>query len=184
MGNAGRVGFAGVRDIYSRGGSESLASLLQSLFVAECIQPSSSVWVVSAWISDIELIDNRARQFSMIDLTWPASYIRFSQVLGAMMKMGTIVNIVTNTDENNIAILENLRRQGSGSETQLKVFKSPTLHEKGILTDHFVIDGSMNFTFSGIRVNEEHVTFRIQPEVIAERRIHLENRWSSAHAVF
>lgn len=184
MGNAGRVGFAGVRDIYSRGGSESLASLLQSLFVAECIQPSSSVWVVSAWISDIELIDNRARQFSMIDLTWPASYIRFSQVLGAMMKMGTIVNIVTNTDENNIAILENLRRQGSGSETQLKVFKSPTLHEKGILTDHFVIDGSMNFTFSGIRVNEEHVTFRIHPEVIAERRIHLENRWSSAHAVF
>ena len=37
----------------------------------------------------------------------------------------------------------------------------------------------MNFTHSGLTVNDERVTYRIDPEGIAQRRLELEEKWRS-----
>jgi phosphatidylserine/phosphatidylglycerophosphate/cardiolipin synthase-like enzyme len=52
------------------------------------------------------------------------------------------------------------------------------LHNKGILGDDFLLSGSMNLTFSGITVNEEHLTLRTDTASVEEWRVVLERKWS------
>ena len=51
------------------------------------------------------------------------------------------------------------------------------LHEQGILGDGFYLSGSMNFTFSGISLNEEAVHFIVEPSTVAENRVIFLSRW-------
>jgi phosphatidylserine/phosphatidylglycerophosphate/cardiolipin synthase-like enzyme len=51
------------------------------------------------------------------------------------------------------------------------------LHTKGILGDGYYLAGSMNFTYNGITVNEEALTYETSPEVIAEQQLIFINRW-------
>jgi hypothetical protein len=39
-----------------------------------------------------------------------------------------------------------------------------------MLDEGFVLDGSMNLTVSGLTVNDEHVTYRCDPEIVPQRR--------------
>ena len=41
-----------------------IRELLEGIFVAELLVPSESIWLVSPWISDIDILDNRCGQFS------------------------------------------------------------------------------------------------------------------------
>ena len=50
-------------------------------------------------------------------------------------------------------------------------FAPETYHEKGILTDEFYIEGSMNLTYSGVHRNHEKIVFH--PRVGNEDKINL-----------
>ena len=52
-----------------------------------------------------------------------------------------------------------------------------SVHEKGILTDKFTLDGSMNFTYRGVNINQEYLGYRCDPSVVHERKLTLEERW-------
>jgi hypothetical protein len=41
------------------------------------------------------------------------------------------------------------------------------MHEKGLIGDHFYLRGSMNFTYSGVNLNDEHVELTTEPEQVA-----------------
>jgi hypothetical protein len=45
------------------------------------------------------------------------------------------------------------------------------------LGDTFYLSGSMNFTGNGITVAEEAVVLHLSPEVVAESRVTLSERW-------
>lgn len=165
------------RDLYTGGAVTVPEAFLQSLLVAECLRPSKRLWLVSAWVSDIEVIDNRARQFGAIDPSWPAERVKMSSVLNSVLSQGSEVVVVTNTHDHNRDFVARMRALTDMHGSRLQLKQERYLHEKGILSDHFMLDGSMNFTFHGVKINEEHLVYRTDPAAIAERRLVLEARW-------
>jgi hypothetical protein len=165
------------RIIHTRASAKQLPDLLQILFTAELISPSACLWLVSPWVSDIPLIDNRSNAFLSLDPGWARTQVTLSQVLGKLLELGTTVHIATRRDDHNDAFLDRMRRIADPEGLPLLLHSAQELHEKGILGDGFYLSGSMNFTFSGISLNEEAVHYSVEPAFIAENRILFANRW-------
>lgn len=51
------------------------------------------------------------------------------------------------------------------------------LHEKIFLTDTFFFRGSMNFTYSGMYLNDEHVEITSDVQEIAHAKLDARQRW-------
>lgn len=167
------------RDIYAERSNLVPLEFLQSLFVAELIRPSYRIWISSPWIQDIDLIDNTARQFNSLVPSWPGAWIRLSGVLAALMERGSEVVIITNHDRPNDEFLTRLATYQSAYQQKLHVIRTPNVHEKGILTDSFTLDGSMNITYSGVNINQEYLSYRCDEQTVHERRLVLEERWGA-----
>lgn len=166
-----------MRDLYEVGSSRAALHLLQSIFVTELLRPSGRLWIVSPWISDIELIDNSARQFSTLCPEWPANKIRVSIVLASLIRRGSHVMLIVNEAHHNDDFVARMRSDNSIPTDLLTIIRSEELHEKGILGDYFTLDGSMNLTFNGVYLNEEHLIYRCDLASVEQRRLELENRW-------
>ena len=165
------------RDIYSERSNLVPTEFLQSLFVAELIHPSTRIWISSPWINDINLIDNTARQFGSLVPSWPSSWIRMSDVFGALLDRGTEIVIISNHDPHNDELLSRVRSLGETNPGKVRIIQTDEVHEKGILTDNFTLDGSMNFTYRGINISQEYLGYRCDAQTVHERRIVLEERW-------
>jgi hypothetical protein len=76
------------RDLHGPAQSRAVRDLFQSLFIAELLAPSLKLWLFFAWISDVEIIDNSARQFAALEPDWPAAPIYLSQVLRTVLSRG------------------------------------------------------------------------------------------------
>ncbi|TDW18960.1 phospholipase D-like domain-containing protein DpdK [Kribbella kalugense] len=152
------------------GHTRVLNDLLQNLFITELLVPSGQLWVLSPWISDIDVIDNTAGQFKTVLPGLPARHIRFTEVLVELARRGSDVRVVTRDAESNTAVWQRLEdRSGLSARPVVKI--RPNLHDKGIVGDRFHIQGSMNFTFHGQAVNDEGVTLTSDPHEIASARI-------------
>ena len=170
------------RDLHGPAQSRAVRDLLQSLFVAELIHPSPKLWLFFAWISDVEIIDNSAREFVALEPDWPAAPIRLSQVLRALLARGVSIRLVIRADGHNdyfIARLQALRAR-HGDQISWTVEKS--FHAKGLLGADYFLSGSMNLTLNGISINGEHLVLRTEPAAVAEQSIELETRWEGRMA--
>lgn len=165
------------RDIHGPAQSRAIQDVLQSLFAAELLKPSTPLWLCFAWITDIQLLDNSARQFALIQPDWPAAPIRLSKVLGALLSRGGQINVVIREHEHNatfITLLEQLRAEHGSS---LRWAVGNNFHAKGLLGDSYFLNGSMNLTVNGVTVNEEHVVLRLDPALLAQQRLEFVERW-------
>jgi len=163
------------RIIHSRVSSRQVPDLLQAIFVAEMIAPSSCLWLISPWISDIPLIDNSANSFQYLNATWARGKVRFSQVLKALADGGTTIHVATRPLPHNYGFIGSLGE--AAASDQIVIHLVEELHEKGIVGDTFYLGGSMNFTYNGISINEEAVIYETTPEIVAARRIIFNDRW-------
>lgn len=167
----------GVRYIYSRFGARHVADLLQSIFAAEILRPSSRLWIISPWISDIPVLDNRANTFSSLVPEWARSRVHLSMVLEWLLDRGTIVHVATRSNEEHnrdfVSRLESLSVGRSG----MRLHRTAELHDKGILGDGYHLAGSMNFTHSGISINDEALQFTTDPANVAAQRVAFQSRW-------
>jgi len=149
-------------------------SLLQSIFAAELIKPSREFWLTSPWISDIPIIDNRALSFD-IGEQWGPTEIPLSKVLVAMARRGSWIKIITTKDPKNREFLGRLEsekiQQRVGSQISIHFDDDEALHEKAVVGDDFVIDGSMNFTYFGLLIRRERVNFDVNGERVAQVRV-------------
>ena len=166
-----------MRDLTGPTQGRAIRDLLQGLFVAEAIQPSDPLWILSGWISDIPIVDNRARQFAIVDPDWPIDLVPLSSVLRTMLARGGSLAIVLRDVEHNRFFVERLRVLRFEYPDRIKTALTPDFHEKDIVGSDFVLSGSMNFTFRGLEVNDEHIVLRTDPSTVAERRLTLEARW-------
>jgi phosphatidylserine/phosphatidylglycerophosphate/cardiolipin synthase-like enzyme len=141
------------------------------------VSPSRCLWLISPWVSDIPVIDNRTNAFLTLDPLWTRSQVSLSQVLTRLLELGTTVHVATRPDTRNRPFLDRLRRAAESERLPLRMHEQEELHEKGILGDGFYLSGSMNFTFSGISLNEEAVHFIVEPAAVAENRVILLSRW-------
>jgi hypothetical protein len=166
-----------VRDLFGPGQGTAIRDLLQSLFVAELLSPSRRLWLLFGWISDIALIDNRARQFSALQPDWPASEIRLSSILNALLNRGGSIVLILREVKHNLEFVNRIASLQAQYPDRLRLHLAPDVHDKGILGDDFLVSGSMNLTFNGITVNDEHLTLRTDPASIEEWRMTLEQKW-------
>jgi len=165
------------RDLQTAGSLLVPADFLQSLFITETLSPSRRLWISSAWISDVYLIDNSSRQFATLVPDWPADRVRLSRVLRALVERGSEVVVVTNLAATNEDFLARLRAIASDFPDRVRTGRAALLHDKGIVGDHFTLDGTMNLTYNGVYVNEETLIYRTDPATIAARQVSLMNRW-------
>lgn len=155
----------------SRRYSLEIAECLHSLFALEVTSPSRMIYLVSPWISNVKILSNRTGQLNSILPDYQNIDIRLANTLNLLCDKGTEVRIICRPNqyytERFLRIL---------SEEASYVF-SEKLHIKGLLTDHFYLRGSMNFTYSGINQNEETVELTNDPEEIALVSFELEKQW-------
>lgn len=153
--------------------SSTIHELLQSMFVGEMLGVGQRVWVVSPWISNIVLIDNRAGNFDALSPEWGRREIRLADILVGLMTRGTEVVLVTRDLDTNAPFLNTLRQSAEmhAVETQLTIKLDPLLHTKGILLSRSLLMGSMNLTYYGLEMNDEWIQFSIDPDDIATTRL-------------
>lgn len=154
-------------------GIDTIKELLQTMFVAEGLQPGDEIWVVSPWISNVVLIDNRSGSFDAINPEWGRREIRLVDVLLTLMYHGTKVRIVTRNDASNDAFrtrISDVSRE-SGLEDLVSVHIHDKLHTKGILLTRCLLMGSMNLTYNGMVINDEWVELSLEPHDISRTRL-------------
>jgi hypothetical protein len=165
------------RDLTGPGQTRAIRDVLQSLFATELLRPSRRLWIGFGWISDIEILDNEARQFSALQPDWPAASIRLSAVIEAVANKGCDVVILIRDHANNRGFIERMRPLQQAGLVRMII--APDFHEKGLLGDDYVLSGSMNLTWNGVTVNDEHVLLRTDSAAVAERRLQLEEKWGA-----
>ena len=166
------------RQIFTHGpyGMRQLKETLRDLMVGLIIRPDD-MWLVSPWISDFDLLDNRCGNWNTVDPSWGPRIVRFSELLVSAMDAGCRMTYVTNSHEMNRRFYEQLVSKMRTAERPTSVVKD-SLHTKGLLTSSFFLAGSMNFTYSGTHSNDERVQLTIDQNAITEARIEFESRYS------
>jgi hypothetical protein len=156
------------------------ADLLTGLFSAELCSPSRCLWLVSPWISDVELIDNSAGSFDALT-RFGKRKIHLGELLVALASHGTHVVVGTTTAEHNTRFLQRLQTQAADLRAQenvtVSIDRSDNLHTKALTGDDFALAGSMNITFNGIQVREELVDLRTDEAFVAQARMDAYDRF-------
>lgn len=154
-------------------GSATIRELLQSMFVGELLGTGNRIWIVSPWISDIVLIDNRSGSFDSLNPEWGRREVRLADILIGLMARGAEVVIVTRDLDTNTPFLNRLYESSimHATSEQLIVQLDPLLHTKGILLSHSLLIGSMNLTYNGLEMNDEWIQFSIDSDDIATTRL-------------
>jgi hypothetical protein len=178
------------RNIYKRGESETLKTAIEHILAIELIQPSDSIWLVSPWISDLVVLDNRQYGYHQLVPEWPRGQIRLSNMFSTLLhRHGTQITVVTREpqpayresegDRVTRRFLEALQRRAPKNES-LRVTHKPVDkldHGKGLLTDRIFLHGSMNLTFSGVNINGEHVRITRDPDEISTAFVNFRAMW-------
>jgi hypothetical protein len=150
------------------------ADLLAGLFSAELCRPSACLWLVSPWISDIELIDNSTGGFDLL-ARHGRRRIRLAEVLVTLATEGTHVVIGTTTDDHNRRFLQRFRTLAEdlrvADKLTISIDTTDNLHTKALTADEFALSGSMNITFNGIQIREELIDLRTDAPYVAEARM-------------
>ena len=164
-----------VREFRRTGADQSLARLLSSVLASELLWPSKELWLISPWIGDIPILDNSTGAYATVVPEWERATVRLSQVLIHLARQGTQVVIALRADDSNNAPFQAALRDAD--DGRIRIWSEKHLHEKGMLGDGFYLKGSFNFTWSGVQINEEMVSFVTDPGQIAAARIHFAERW-------
>lgn len=154
---------------------------LEALFVAETISACPELWIVSPWLSDVDLIDNRGGRFEQLRGIGDRK-IRLSEVLGYLaFRFETKVTVVVSDHEWASEIRSSLPRKftemGLSDKLNLLIKPQHELHEKSITTRDWQVSGSMNFTKQGIEIRDEVVEIEIDQTLIADSIIDLRVRY-------
>lgn len=158
---------------------DEVKELLQAVFVAEMLTPSRCLWLVSPWVSDIPIIDNRTGAFDALDSSLGPRLLRLADVIARSLSLGTTVVVGTRPLPHNQPFISQLSNAASefGVSSALLISETEDLHEKGLLGDDFYLSGSMNLTYGGVELLEEAVKFDTAGDVVAQAQLVYHERW-------
>ena len=158
---------------------EELADALQCVFVSEVLAPSTPLWIVTPWISDVPIIDNRAGRFAGLIPALPQRWIRLGEILEQQLIRGGSLVVACRPNDHNRSFTDQLQRRirEIGREQRVRFRLSAELHEKGILAEKILLSGSMNLTYNGLRILEEVVHLTDESDAVARARASYQDRW-------
>ena len=156
--------------------------LLQAIFVAETILPSEEIWLVSPWLTDLEILDNRAAAFSAVSHQWGLRRIRLTELLSTALESSRLF-VVTRPDQHNVRFTQKLQdlAEAAGTSKNLTIHISETLHTKGLLGQDYYLNGSMNFTFNGVEILDEELDLDTSAVSIAQASIAFHERYGGGN---
>lgn len=149
---------------------EALGSLLASLILIP-----DEIWLVSPWVSDFKILDNRAGDWDYVQHGWGARYVYFSEMLVASIESGSRLILVTNRDSMNKEFHKKLTTKIDPN--LVNWVQAERLHTKGLLCSSFFLSGSMNFTYSGTNRNDERVQLYTNSNTITEAKLEFQKRY-------
>lgn len=163
---------------------EEVLDLLRAVFAAELVVPSTCLWLVSPWISDVELLDNTAGTYSGL-ARFGQRPIRLTEILVALAVQGTTIVIGTTADSHNRNFRGRLEQQQRDyrippDRVVVRVDSTGQLHAKAVTGDDYALTGSMNITYNGIRIREEYVELRTESDFVARARMDSFDRFGGA----
>ena len=155
---------------HSESSPKILEELFHNIFMAEFLDPSDEIWIVSPWISNIQIFDNRGGAFTTLCPDWQGLSVKLGHVLIRLLSVRAKINVVANNDTHNDQFFFSLDQKSKdlGLAENLRLLRRKTLHTKGIFTRHGSLTGSINITFSGVNINDEHLVYTISKEAIAQ----------------
>lgn len=150
------------------------ADLLAGIFSAELAAPSKCLWMVSPWISDVEIIDNSAGGFDALG-RFGKRRVRLVEILVALASGGSHIVVGTTTDSHNTRFRQRLQTLAEDLRVEdrftISIDPSEKLHTKALTGDDYALAGSMNITFNGIQVREELIDLRTDDAFVAQARM-------------
>lgn len=171
----------------AEGNREEVRDLLESILAIEILSPGKKLWLVSPWITDVPVLDNRSGSYGGLDAAWPKRRLSLAELLASLLTRcpDTLISVVTRPNgypaterfqERLKTILDlngNLERLSFDDSREV-------LHIKGLIGDHSALSGSMNFTNNGINVLEESVQLQIDDYTVSEFLKSFEDQYGSA----
>ncbi|WP_303245298.1 phospholipase D-like domain-containing protein DpdK, partial [Salmonella enterica] len=94
------------RQIFLHGplGQRHLREILSAQFSSLILYPEL-IWLISPWMSDFDVIDNRGGQWSFLDPSWGARMISFQELLATAINNGCPLRIVTREDTRSVVFI-------------------------------------------------------------------------------
>lgn len=157
----------------ARTSSVELSDCLRSLIALELMSRSNIIYLISPWISDMPLVDNRFGQFRAIMPELGKTQLGLADVLLTLADRGSCVRVMYRPEVPQTE--QFLRRLPAMIERK----SIDHLHEKGFICDHFYLRGSMNFTYSGVNINEESIELTTESEQVANALIEAHHMWEN-----
>ena len=155
--------------------------LLSWVFAAELLVPSPDIWIAVAWISDVLIIDSTDGSFDAVTNNENPNRVFLSDFIVNVAKRGTSVNIITRPDFSNQTFVNAVKRKSRGHDCRnnISILISDVIHQKNIVGNDWVMDGSMNLTANGLDNNVESLSLYIDPVRASETRTNLYQTWSN-----
>lgn len=165
------------RQIFLHGplGQRHLKEVISGQMAGLFIRPEV-IWLVSPWISDFPVLDNRTGDWDALEPSWGNREISFLELLTSAVNNGCPLRLVTQNHAKSINFINQLRNRLL-ADTDYKYLASDTLHTKGLLTKHFFLRGSMNYTYYGATLNDEVLELTNDGTMISEALLEFENRY-------
>jgi len=149
------------RDIWSRAGSLQVRDLLASLISARLLAEASSdpLFVCSPFLTDFPLFDNALDQFRPLFCHRPEfgehPEILFSEALAELSNCMPVRLIGVPGQYADAFLRSTVKFENPNISGR---YASDLYHEKGLLCAAFYLEGSMNFTYSGVYRRDEKIT--------------------------
>lgn len=172
----------GMRDLVTPRHRQSLADALTSCLISEVLVPSRQLWLISGWISDVEVIDNSAGAFSAIAPDWAPGPVRLSAALGWIAQRGGRVLVGMRKHPHNYAFAARLKDLEQRFPGKIAWGLSEKEHRKCLCGDSFALRGSMNFTYLGLTTNEEQMTLTTFSDDVKRLQMELADSWKDVLA--
>ncbi|MEH0650451.1 phospholipase D-like domain-containing protein DpdK [Streptomyces scabiei] len=152
-------------------------SMLSAALIAEAVSPSSELWLVSPWITDVQVLDNSQGAYDSFFGDVPPLDWRLSEALIHIASRESRVHVVTRPDAHNAPFLRRL--ESSPQQDSIRIVLNPDVHEKTLCGDNWILTGSMNYTVRGMAVNDESVTYKVGGPDASQARLDLRQRWGA-----
>lgn len=168
-----------IRQIFKSATSAPKAArdVLTLVFAHELMVPSKTLYLVTPWVSNIVVFDNTLGEYEGLNPEWTRREIRLVDVLVALTSNDTHIVMRVRPDAHNKSFQTRLfsALRDAGLQDRCDWTSSEALHTKGLLTDHVLLSGSMNFTERGVAFNDESLTVSFDAQQIAQAKLEFES---------
>jgi PLD-like domain len=145
-----------------RGHSVYLMNRLSSLFVSELLDPGRELYLISPWLSNMIVVDNRFDQYYALCHDLGKEVLRLADILQLLAQKGADIRIIARPNHDPTRFFLN----SLSKHRKITWRFNAKEHEKGLISAHFCLSGSMNFTYSGVNINKERVELSKTPEKV------------------